>query len=91
MFTGIDPLKYDIEIRTAIRGIKKPFHGLVVDVVMHDTWVELRVYEDQIMELSDLQQQEIMAYLLACKTKIKSFGIRCEPLGAAGKPPRINA
>lgn len=94
--TGSDVIRYDKTIRAAVeREIKKPFK-FTVDFVEHDQgyyddkyvyYVELRVYDNEVLSFSDDQWQAALSYLLSVQNVIQLNGIRCELGGVAGDPP----
>lgn len=75
-------------MRQAIRQIKVPYKGLIVDFVDMDKYLALRVYENQIMSMSSGQQLGVMEYLQLLRTTIESYGVTCHFEGAKGDPPR---
>ena len=79
--------KYDVEAGLAIRQVKKPRFKFVMDVVEHPDYLELRVYEDEVMEMNETQRMELMNYLIMCQRIVESFGVKCYPGGVVGKPP----
>lgn len=89
-------VRYGPVVAAAWRKIKKPYR-FTVDVVVHDQgmydgtyiyYVELRVYENEILAYNEIQRMEIMQYLLDCQNMIQSYNIRCELGGAPGDPPQ---
>lgn len=81
-------VKFTDEMRIAVRQIKGPYNGLVVDFVEFPDYIGLRVYENQIMSMSDSQQYSVMEYLHMLRNIIESFGVKCFFDGAKGDPPR---
>ena len=75
---------YTRAVGLAVRSIKPPYPGILLDVVEHPTYLELRVYEDNINSFSDEQQSGIMIWLMAIKDKVAGLGIRCEIGGHEG-------
>ena len=75
-------------MRKAVHQIKVPYKGLVVDFVDMDKYLALRVYENQIMAMSDQQQLGTMEYLQLLRNTIESYGVTCHFEGAKGDPPR---
>jgi len=76
------------DMRKAVHQIKVPYKGLIVDFVDMDKYIALRVYENQIMAMSDQQQLGTMEYLQLVRTTIESYGVTCHFEGAKGDPPR---
>lgn len=81
---------YDRAVAKAFREAKKPF-PFIVDVVQHPDYVELRVYENEILGLSDMQRLQVMEYLTLAQSIIETFQIKVHLGGAEGDPPRGNA
>lgn len=79
---GIDPL--------LIKVIKenKPPYNIVVDIVDTPSFIALRVYENEIMSLSDEKRMIVMEYLFKLKEIVHQFGYKCDFQGAPGDPPR---
>lgn len=75
-------------MRKAIKQIKSPYKGLVVDFVDMGKYLYLRIYENQIMSMSSTQQLGVMEYLQLLRITIESYGITCHFEGAKGDPPR---
>ena len=76
------------EMRKAVHQIKLPYRNLIVDFVDMDKYIALRVYENQIMAMSDMQRLSVMEYLQLVRTTIESYGVTCHFDGAKGDPPR---
>jgi hypothetical protein len=75
---------YNIQMAKALREIKAPYKGLVVDVRARPDWLALVIFEDDIMEYEVDQRVNIMEYLLLMRKVIESFGVRCELEGIKG-------
>lgn len=80
--------EFTTEMRKAVHQIKLPYKNLIVDFVDMDKYIALRVYENQIMSMSDMQRLSVMEYLQLVRTTIESYGITCHFDGAKGDPPR---
>jgi len=76
------------EMRKAVHQIKVPYKGLILDFVDMGQYIALRVYENQIMSMSDQQRIGVMEYLQLIRTTIESYGVTCHFDGAKGDPPR---
>lgn len=72
----------------AIRNIKPPVKGLIVDIKALPQFIAVTVYEENIMEYSDSQRENIMEYLLMVRDVIDSYGVRCELNGVKYLPGR---
>ena len=68
--------------------MKPPYEGIVVDIVETKSYVGLRVYENQVMALSDERQYGIMLHLHEMRKVLLNFGYKCFFQGAKGDPPR---
>lgn len=66
----------------------KPPNRLVVDIVDADQFIELRIYENQVMEMNANQQDAVMNFLHKMRSIVESYGYRCYPMGVKGDPPR---
>jgi len=82
------PTEYSVTIGKAIRKLKSPVPGLIVDIVTHPDFLELRVYENQIMSYDITQREAIMQHLYLMKDIVESHSVRCEFGGVAGDPPQ---
>lgn len=80
--------KYNKQIAYAVRQVMKPFPALTTTVLEFPDFLQVCVYENQIMELSDERRAEVMQYLLLVRDVIESFNVRCELGGLKGDPPR---
>jgi len=79
--------KYNKDIARAIRQIPKPY-GIRTDMVEHPDFLEIRIYENEIMTFEENQRVVIMDYLLKVRDVVQLSGVRCELMGVAGDPPR---
>ena len=83
-------MKYTKEMGTAIHAVKPP-KDIVVDITSRNdypNYIGIRLYENQIMSLSEAKQLEVMNYLHTVRLAIESFGAKCFFDGVAGDPPR---
>ena len=71
-----------------LREMRPPYAGIVIDIVENDSYVGLRVYENQIMSLSDEKQYGIMMHLHEMRKVLLQFGYKCFFEGGKGDPPR---
>jgi hypothetical protein len=74
-------IRYDIDMAMAVRRIKKPVRGLVMDIRGLPEFLCVSVYEENIMEYSDSQREAIMEYLIMVREVIRSYGVPCEIQG----------
>ena len=72
--------RYTREVATAVREVPKPFK-FTMDIVEHDQpklyYVELRLYDNEVLAMDDNHWQQCLSYLLKVKSVIQLFGIRC--------------
>lgn len=83
-------MKYTKEMSDAIRAVKPPY-GIIVDITTnpdYEGYLGIRLYENQIMSMSEEKQQGVMMYLQTVRMVIESFGAKCFFDGIAGDPPR---
>ncbi len=79
---------YTKAMSDAVQQIKPPYRGMIVDIVEFPDYLAVRVYENQIMSMSESQKVGVMEYLQLLRTTIESFGVTCHFDGAVGDPPR---
>jgi hypothetical protein len=77
-----DPLVYKI-----LKEHRPPYN-VIVDIVTMPDFLALRVYENEIMALSNEKQMIVMEYLYKLKTLVEQFGYVCDFQGVPGDPPR---
>jgi len=65
----------------AVRRIKMPVKGLVMDVRGMPDFLCVSVYEENILEYNDSQREAIMGYLIMVRDVIRSYGVPCEIQG----------
>jgi hypothetical protein len=69
---------YNVEMAKALRNIKPPYKGIIMDVRARPEWIALVVYEENIMSFNTHQQESIMQWLWMCRDLLNSYGTRCE-------------
>jgi hypothetical protein len=69
---------YNMTMAKALRNLKAPYKGIILDVRARPDWIALVVYEENIMSYNTHQQENIMQWLWMCKDLLESFGTRCE-------------
>lgn len=74
----MDQVFYTKEMAKAIRQIKPPFNGIIVDIKKRPNYLALVIYEENIMEFSESKRMQVMEYLLNMRSMIQNFGVRCE-------------
>lgn len=77
-----DPLVYKVLKEN------KPPYNIVVDIVEMPDFLALRVYENEVMALSNEKQMIVMEYLFKLKEIVHKFGYKCDFQGVKGDPPR---
>ena len=78
---------YNITVKSAVKALDKPA-GFVMDIVDKADVLTIRVYEDDILNLTLPQRIKAMEYLNSVEEVIKSYNIPCYIEGAKGAPPR---
>ena len=71
-----------------LKQMKPPYDGIVVDIVETPSYVGLRVYENQVMSLSNDRQYGVMLHLHEMRKVLLNFGYKCFFQGEKGDPPR---
>lgn len=71
-----------------LRDMKPPYPGIVIDITENPSYIGLRVYENQIMALSDEKQYGIMMHLHEMRKVLMNFGYKVFFEGSKGDPPR---
>jgi hypothetical protein len=69
---------YNIQMAKALRDLKPPYKGIVLEVRARPHWLALVVYEENIMSYNVHQQENIMQWLWMARDLIQSYGTRCE-------------
>jgi len=72
---------YSLDMAQAVRRIKQPVKGLVMDIRGLPEFLAVAVYEENIMEYNDGQREAIMEYLIMVREVIRSYGVPCEIQG----------
>jgi hypothetical protein len=83
----VNQLKYDPLVFKIIKENKPPYN-IVIDIVEMPKFLALRVYENEIMALSNEKQMIIMEHLFKLKGIVEQFGYVCDFQGVPGDPPR---
>ena len=74
-------IRYDESMARAVRRIKPPVRGLVMDIRGLPQFLAVSVYEENILEYNETQRMEIMEYLITVRDLIRSYGVPCEIQG----------
>ena len=72
---------YSLDMAQAVRRIKQPVKGLVMDIRGLPQFLAVSVYEENVMEYNDGQREAIMEYLIMVREVIRSYGVPCEIQG----------
>lgn len=78
--------KYSKDIAQALRNVKKPFPELRISVLEYPDFLQINVFENQIMGLDDNQRGAVFDYLIVCRNVVQSYGVQCELGGLKGDP-----
>mgnify|MGYP006276678591 CR=1 FL=1 len=79
---------YSMPMALAVRKIKQPVKGLVMDIKALPNFLAVTVYEENILEYSDNQRAAIMEYLILVRDTIRSYNVPCELHGEVTIPRR---
>ena len=82
------PVFYTQEMKKAIREIKKPLL-LLMDIVKYPEFLAIRLYEDNFMQFDGMEKEKVIDYVSKVKSKLESFGVRCELEGVASSVRNI--
>lgn len=74
----MDQVFYTKKMAKAVRDVKAPYKGIVLDVRRRPNYISVTVHEENIMGFSQEQRMNIMEYLLNVRSMIQNFGVRCE-------------
>ena len=77
----MEKIFYNADMAKAVRRVKKPVRGLVMDIRGLPKFLCVSVYEENILEYSDSQRESIMEYLIMVREVIRSYGVPCEIQG----------
>lgn len=81
--------KFTPELLAALKIIPQPYaKGMTVDFVEFPEYLAVRLYENEIMSLSDLQRVSVMEYLHLLRNTASLIGYDLHFDGVAGDPPR---
>lgn len=72
---------YNQDMARAVRNIKPPVPGLVMDIKALPDFLGVTVYEENILEYSESQREQIMAFLILVRDLIKSYNVPCHIIG----------
>jgi hypothetical protein len=91
---GLSSRTYGRDVAKAWRVLKKPF-TFTVDIAEYNVgkreyFVDIQVYEDEIMQYNEAQRAQIMEYLFTVRDVVYSYGIECGISGVTGSPTRRN-
>lgn len=81
---------YTSEVQRIFKTTKQPFRGLVVDLVEHQDYLELRVYKDNIESFSEPQKVALADYLYKVRDAIRLTGTKCHIQGSENPVPYGN-
>jgi hypothetical protein len=80
--------RFTKDMSMAVHQLKPPYRNLIIDFVEHPNYIGIRIYENQIMAMNEMQKVSVMEYLQLLRTTIESFGVKANFDGAKGDPPR---
>lgn len=79
--------QYTDEIRRIFKATKCPYRGFFVDMVEHQDYLELRVYEENIESFPDSQRLGLAEYLYRLRDAIRLTGVKCHIQGSTNPVP----
>jgi len=71
-------IMYNVQMAKALRNLKPPYKGVILEIRLRPQWLALVVYEENIMSYNKHQQENIMEWLWMARDLMESFGTRCE-------------
>ena len=71
-----------------LKQMKPPYPNIVIDITENPSYICLRVYENEVMSLSDEKRYGFMMHLQEMRKVLETFGYKCSFEGAKGDPPR---
>ena len=71
-----------------LKDMKSPYPNITIDITENPSYVGLRVYENEVMSLSDEKRYGVMMHLHEMRKVLLQFGYECYFEGAKGDPPR---
>lgn len=75
------------ELVKILKSMQSPYK-ITVDLVDKKDYIGLRIYENEVMALSDERQVTVVEYLHKMRKTIQAFGYKCFFEGEKGDPPR---
>jgi hypothetical protein len=78
---------YDENVQRIFKTTKCPYRGFVVDMVEHQDYLELRVYQENIAEYSQEQKLGLAEYLYTLQSAIRLTGVKCHIQGSLDPVP----
>ena len=78
---------YTSTVERIFKTTKCPYRGFVVDLVEHQDYLELRVYEENIAEYTDEQKVGLAEYLYKIRDAIRLTGTKCHIQGSLDPVP----
>lgn len=81
---------YTSQVQKIVKTTPCPYRGFVVDVVEHQDYLELRVYEENIADYDIDQKVALAEYLYRMRDAIRLTGTKCHIQGQLGPVPYGN-
>lgn len=82
---------YTPHIAKILKETPAPYRGLIIDTVEHPTYLELRVYKDNIIgDFSEPQQTALFEHLYRLRDAIRLCGVQCHVQGSENPVPYKN-
>ena len=71
------PVFYNQEMSKRVREIKRPVHGLLMDIVQYPEFLAIRLYEDNFIQYEGIKKEMVIDYITKVKNLLESYGVRC--------------
>jgi hypothetical protein len=78
---------YTEPVQRAFKTKKWPFAGFYVDMIEHQDYLELRVYEENIAEFNEMQKVALAEALYNLRDTIRMLGAKCHIQGSKNPVP----
>lgn len=73
----MDKIFYNVDMAKAVRSIPKPVESLQMTIRGLPNTLAVTVFEEDVMQHSEIKQEEIMKYLFLVRDTIESYGVPC--------------
>lgn len=77
----------DKNLIKTLKTMKIPYN-VTIDIVDAGQYVGLRIYENEVLALSNEKRLYVMEHLQKMRQMVEAFGYTCHFQGSKGDPPR---